>query len=267
MNHSIKISLLSLIILVSCQGSPADPEVAISAEPAQVNQEPAVPVEANEKEEEKEGEEKAEGKAEEKEAPGLELIGGVNKFMYLQDGKNVYVDSAVVPGSPKAIPEADVASFRVKSVPMQGIDDTFEYAYDKNYIYLDGKPFESSHSESFEILEDSFFRGEDFGLDGGIYGYALDKYSVYTLFCYEGCESIKRVEGSDPATFEIMNGLEWRDKNRFYYRERVNGIQDASQNKNIVSSYHCSLQLLLSKRSFPPRRGRLCGPSYKANNS
>ncbi len=99
---------------------------------------------------------------------------------YFKDKNHVFFDDDIIEG-------AHAPSFVI-------IDEDFDVAKDKNFIYSEEERYEDIDVKTFKQLE---------GL------YSKDKYGVYYIF--------ERIEGADPETFESCERHGYaKDKNNFY---------------------------------------------------
>ena len=119
---------------------------------------------------------------------------------YIEEGGKIYVD-----GSNALISSADALTFQVASGT-----GAWDFARDKNYVYVDGGVIRGADPKTFTLL---------YTQDGEFQGYGKDNDHV---FFFWGMDSPYLVRGADPATFKVVGTFEScpdaRDKDREYCR-------------------------------------------------
>ena len=143
---------------------------------------------------------------------------GARTAIYWKDKNNVFFEG-------KRIEKSDAKSFE----HISGL-----YAKDDNYIYYENKVLTNNDPAKVRFLDGGIVSDgsalyiyskksktpidyktvEVINNDGGIY--VRDSTSIYLLF-YGSVEPLVKVEGADPATFELLERYYAKDKDHVYY--------------------------------------------------
>jgi hypothetical protein len=184
----------------------------------------------------------------------------LNRY-YAKDDNKAYINGKPIPESAgKTFTHiADFYSKDKRSVYYGGkriVDadpQTFEflnsqYQKDKNYAYFEGTKIEGGDGISFEVIDSDFAKdknatyslgkkiSEDIAMRTPLGEFhEKDRNFVYYV-PYHGHEGNK-IEGADPATFEVLDMFFGKDKNAVYYDYSVVPGADASSFEELDFSY------------------------------
>lgn len=130
--------------------------------------------------------------------------------------------------------DIDLNTFRIEQAQDQYLhwDNSFDFtlgvaADGFNVLDGNGEPIPASEGSSFEIIEGSFSYFRNDGANGSLRGYGKDASHAYHLVCYGYNCDVLMIQGSDAASFEVLNQGFSKDKNGFYKFDQVAKGKDA----------------------------------------
>jgi len=143
--------------------------------------------------------------------------------------------STVIEG---ADPETFEVIYFDDSLPASQKNNTFSFARDKDYLYWEGKRFKGVDPNTFAILGRGFIKDKDSvyfkwekleGSHGETFEFLWSGFARDKNFVYRNNPEVEIFDGVDPATFEKIDDVYLKDKNAIYYRqEKIEGSDPAT---------------------------------------